>query len=305
MPKLVLTTPSTLSYGYARALFLDFARNPANLVLLPGLSEPGSLARWLVKEMWEPAQDPGCRYGEGKVGKEVKMDKVVELEVRYQSLAHSRSADMQLDRAYAIMRLQMKRKVYLEGDELEAHLEAEREAAERLAKQQAALERTRRMLADAAGDSDSDSDAEDEDEEADAADEAGHANGEDVVGPTRRRRIGGFTGGAGAWDEFLDADALAGSAGGQSFDIYVRGSYGLRSGGGGGGLQRFRMFPVVERRRRVDAYGEAIDVEGWLKRGQEDDPLMPGGDKQILGKRPREDEPEPQPEVRVSDSVQS
>ncbi|GAA6003530.1 uncharacterized protein JCM10292_000399 [Rhodotorula paludigena] len=272
VPKLVLTTPSTLSYGYARALFLDFARNPANLVLLPGLSEPGSLARWLVKEMWEPAQDPGCRYGEGKVGKEVKMDKVVELE--------------------------MKRKVYLEGDELEAHLEAEREAAERLAKQQAALERTRRMLADAAGDSDSDSDAEDEDEEADAADEAGHANGEDVVGPTRRRRIGGFTGGAGAWDEFLDADALAGSAGGQSFDIYVRGSYGLRSGGGGGGLQRFRMFPVVERRRRVDAYGEAIDVEGWLKRGQEDDPLMPGGDKQILGKRPREDEPEPQPEEK-------
>lgn len=194
----------------------------------------------------------------------------------------------------------MRRKVYLEGEELEAHLEAEREAAELLAKQQAALERSRRMLhADAGGESDSESDSDGEggnDEEADAAEEAGDADG--AAPALRRRRIGGFTGGAGAWDEFLDADALAGSAGGQSFDIYVRGSFGVRSGGGG--LQRFRMFPVVERRRRVDAYGEAIDVEGWLRRGQEEDPLAPGADQQVLGKRPREDEPEPAPEVRAA-----
>ncbi|POY69950.1 hypothetical protein BMF94_7042 [Rhodotorula taiwanensis] len=209
VPKLVLTVPSTLSYGYSRALFLDFARNPQNLVLLTGLSEPGSLARWLVREIWEPQQDAGARYGQGKVGKEVKMDQTIELEA----------------------------------------------------------------------------------EEADAAEEAVTLD-EQKMSSARRRRVGGFTGGAGAWDEFLDADTLAGSAGGQSFDIYVRGSYGIRSGTGG--LTRFRMFPVVERKRRVDAYGEAIDVEGWLKRGQEDDPLAPGA--QILGKRPREEEPEPEPE---------
>ncbi|KPV72470.1 uncharacterized protein RHOBADRAFT_55930 [Rhodotorula graminis WP1] len=270
VPKLILTVPSTLSYGFARALFLDFARSPANLVLLTGLSEPGSLARWLAKEVWEPQQDEGCKYGQGKVGKEVQMDRVVELEMR--------------------------RKVYLEGDELEAHLAAEQEAADLLAKQQAALERSRRMLhADAGGESDSDSDSDGDDdgahgEEADAAEEAARGEGEPAA--LRRRRIGGFTGGAGAWDEFLDAEALAGSAGGQSFDIYVRGSFGVRAGGGSG-LQRFRMFPVVERRRRVDAYGEAIDVEGWLRRGQEEDPLAPGADQQVLGKRPREDEPEP------------
>lgn len=187
----------------------------------------------------------------------------------------------------------MRRKVYLEGEELEAHLAAEAEAAEMLAKQQAALERNRRMLQDNAdGDSDSDSDSDGEAEEADAAEEAVTLD-EQKMSSARRRRVGGFTGGAGAWDEFLDADTLAGSAGGQSFDIYVRGSYGIRSGTGG--LTRFRMFPVVERKRRVDAYGEAIDVEGWLKRGQEDDPLAPGA--QILGKRPREEEPEPEPEV--------
>lgn len=82
VPKLILTVPSTLSYGYSRALFLDFARNPANLVLLTGLSEPGSLARWLAREVWEPQQEKGCKYGEGKVGKEVKMDQTIELEVR-------------------------------------------------------------------------------------------------------------------------------------------------------------------------------------------------------------------------------
>ncbi|GAA6050576.1 hypothetical protein JCM3770_001470 [Rhodotorula araucariae] len=270
VPKLILTVPSTLSYGFARALFLDFARTPANLVLLTGLSEPGSLARWLAKEVWEPMQDEGCAYGKGKVGKEIQMDRVVELEMR--------------------------RKVYLEGDELEAHVAAEREAADLIAKQQAALERTRRMLHDdAGGESDSDSESDGEGAEggdADAAEEVG-AEGAPAQ---RRRRIGGFTGGAGAWDEFLDAEALAGSAGGQAFDIYVRGSYGVRSGGSG--LQRYRMFPVVERRRRVDAYGEAIDVEGWLRRGQEEDPLAPGADQQALGKRAREDEPEPEPEEK-------
>lgn len=190
----------------------------------------------------------------------------------------------------------MRRKVYLEGEELEAHLAAEAEAAELVAQQQAALERSRRMLQDANdGESDSESESDGEGaEEADAAAEA-VADDEQKVGPVRRRRVGGFTGGAGAWDEFLDADTLAGSAGGQSFDIYVRGAYGIRSATGG--LTRFRMFPVVERKRRVDAYGEAIDVEGWLKRGQEDDPLAPGG--QVLGKRTRDAEPEPEPEVRI------
>ena len=54
------------------------------------------------------------------------------------------------------------------------------------------------------------------------------------------------------------------------------------------------MFPVVERKRRVDAYGEAIDVEGWLKRGVEEDEFgrekVPGVTLPVLGKRTREEE---------------
>lgn len=182
----------------------------------------------------------------------------------------------------------MHRKVYLEGDELEAHLAAEREAADLLAKQQAALERSRRMMHTDGDASDSESDASDAEEDV-AEEMATDDRAEQQVAPVRRR-TGGFTGGAGAWDEFLDEDALVGQARGQSFDIYVRGDYGVRKLTEGNGLlPRFRMFPVVERKRRVDAYGEAIDVEGWLRRGVDEDPLTQRA-KQVLGKRTREDE---------------
>lgn len=177
----------------------------------------------------------------------------------------------------------MHRKVFLEGDELEAHLNAEKEAADLIEKQRAALERSRRMLHADGDASDSDSDA--SDAEDDVAEEMG---GDEPAAPIRRR-TGGFTGGAGAWDEFLDEEALAGQARGVSFDIYVRGEYGVRKLTEGNGLPRFRMFPVVERKRRVDAYGEAIDVEGWLRRGVDEDPLSQGA-RQVLGKRTREEE---------------
>ncbi|GAA5864968.1 hypothetical protein JCM8547_004253 [Rhodosporidiobolus lusitaniae] len=271
IPKLILTVPSTLSYGFSRALFLDFARTPGNLVLLTGRSEAGSLARWLVEEVWEGEQEERARYGGGAVGSEVKMDRTVELE--------------------------MKRKVYLEGAELEAFHLAEQEAADLLLKQQAALERTRRMLHADADASDSDSDASDAEAEEQAK---GEEEEEEDAPKARRRRVGGFTGGAGAWDEFLDAEAMSGPAGGQSFDIYVRGSYGVRRpiGGEGAGanLQRYRMFPVVERRRRVDAYGEQIDVEGWMRRAAEGEEMEQKG---ILGKRSREEEEEEEERKRV------
>lgn len=178
----------------------------------------------------------------------------------------------------------MKRKVYLEGEELERHQAEEREAAEREAKHQAVLERSRRML-HADGDSDSDTDDDGEDGSDDEEERPSEMDG--VV---TRRRTGGFAGGAGAWDEFLDESTLAGRPGGQNFDIYVKGEYGVRRVMEG--LPRYRMFPVIERKRRVDAYGEAIDVEGWLKRGVEDDPLGRPIVKteQVLGKRTREEE---------------
>lgn len=186
----------------------------------------------------------------------------------------------------------MRAKVFLEGAELEAFHEQEREAAELEAKHQAMLERSRRMMqADADSGSDTDS-------EASGDEEVTVVEGGEIKQVVLRRRVGGFTGGAGAWDEFLDPSKLEGTGGGQTFDIYVKESYAKRTGGSGGeGLQRFRMFPVVERKRRVDAYGEAIDVEGWLSRGIEDEDVKEvrtgaGAAIQVIGKRSREEEAE-------------
>jgi cleavage and polyadenylation specificity factor subunit 2 len=170
-------------------------------------------------------------------------------------------------------------------------------------------------MINADGDSDSDSDEEDDEEE--GAGTLDEMDGSGLNGTVARRRTGGFTGGAGAWDEFLDASTLVGRAGGQTFDIYVKGNYGLRRVMDG--LPRYRMFPVVERKRRVDAYGEAIDVEGWLRRGMEEDAF--GRPKDVVlqqqqqaqalaqSKRAREEEeaarepPEP-PHKYVVESIQ-
>ncbi|KAM0790221.1 hypothetical protein ACM66B_005534 [Microbotryomycetes sp. NB124-2] len=274
-PKTILTVPSTLSHGFSRSMFVEFAQTPKNVVLLTSRNDKGSLADWLWN-VWNDKQKVGDKYGSGTVGNVIQLDQTVSLK--------------------------MKRKVYLEGQELEQYLQAEREQAEREARQQAMLDRSRRMM-NADGD-ESDTDDEDSDNEAVGAsgarsnnsehldhDVAGEAGG-DALGSSRRR-TGGFTGGAGAWDEFLDESALTGRAGGQSFDIYVKGEYGVRRNLEG--LPRYRMFPVVERKRRVDAYGEAIDVEGWLRRGTEDDPFgrpkeLIQAQQQALGKRAREEE---------------
>lgn len=195
----------------------------------------------------------------------------------------------------------MKKKVYLAGEELAAFKEEARLEAEASAKRQAALERSRRMLNvdvdDASDDSDSDSGSSVDDANEDELEEGGGKVS---------RKLGGWEGGAGAWDEFLDLDqtgndltiiagtdlVVAGKVR-QSFDIFVKGTYAVRNlDSTSGGLKRFRMFPVVERKRRVDAYGEAVDVEGWLKRGIEDDGGAEGDGLRKLvtgGKRDREE----------------
>ncbi|KAK4049853.1 hypothetical protein OIV83_003909 [Microbotryomycetes sp. JL201] len=271
-PKTILTVPATLSHGFSRSLFVDFAQTPTNVVLLTSRSDKGSLADWLWT-VWNEKQGENDRYGSGKVGNVIQLDQTISLT--------------------------MKRKVYLEGEELERYLQAEKEEAEREARHQAMLDRSRRMM-NADGD-ESDTDDEDSDNEGDT----GRANDQDhdvanEAGDAlaRSRRTGGFTGGAGAWDEFLDESALTGRAGGQSFDIYVKGEYGIRRNLEG--LPRYRMFPVVERKRRVDAYGEAIDVDGWLRRGTEDDPFgrpkeLIQAQQQALGKRAREEDAAEEP----------
>lgn len=86
VPKLILTVPATLSHGYSRSLFVDFARGLSNVVILTGASDDGTLARWLWG-VWNEAQKEGEKWGQGKVGKVIELDRTVELQVRSLTLS--------------------------------------------------------------------------------------------------------------------------------------------------------------------------------------------------------------------------
>ncbi|WWC88746.1 uncharacterized protein L201_003659 [Kwoniella dendrophila CBS 6074] len=151
------------------------------------------------------------------------------------------------------LRIEMDSKVPLIGAELEAHYEAERMAKEREAAHQAALDRSKRMLE--ADDLESESESEGSDAEEDDA---------DGIMVTKRR---------------IDENANAFAGDGEdvnrtmSFDIYVKGQQ-MRVNRGGynkpGEMSRFRMFPFQERRgRKIDAYGEGLDIGQWVRKGRE------------------------------------
>lgn len=80
VPKLILTVPSTLSYGFSRQLFIEFAKSPNNVVILTGKSEEGTLARWLWG-VWDGQQKEEEKWGKGKVGGVVQLDETKSIEV--------------------------------------------------------------------------------------------------------------------------------------------------------------------------------------------------------------------------------
>ncbi|KAF5388054.1 hypothetical protein D9615_000560 [Tricholomella constricta] len=242
-PKLILAVPASLSHGPSRNLFADFAAVPDNVVLLTGRSEEGTLGRDLF-EKWNDSQRPDDKWDKGKIGSNIMMD--------------------------GALRLRMNHKVPLQGAELEAYQQKERAAKEKEAAHQAALARNQRMLEadEDESDSDSDSDADDEDEVRQALEndmETDGAGGDQEVG--RRRKTDRGTGDV-DWgldgDEGLTKQLL-------SFDIYIKGNVSKATSffkSAGGQTQRFRMFPYVEKKRRVDEYGETIDVGMWLRKGK-------------------------------------
>jgi cleavage and polyadenylation specificity factor subunit 2 len=85
----ILTVPATLSHGYSRSLFIDFARSPNNVVVLTGMSDEGTLARWLWGE-WNEQQAVGEKWGQGKVGNVVQLNETVALQVSSDELAAAR-----------------------------------------------------------------------------------------------------------------------------------------------------------------------------------------------------------------------
>ncbi|KAH9927189.1 beta-lactamase-like protein [Epithele typhae] len=255
-PKLILAVPATLSHGPSRSLFAEFAEIPDNVVLLTGRCEPGTLGRQLF-DKWNDSQREEAKWDRGKIGSNIMMDGVLKLEI------HS--------------------KVPLEGAELEEFLAKERVAREKEAVHQAALARTQRMLeadeAESESDSDDDNSDDDEDEEVDEVERtlsAEMAVDEDedtaklAARTTRRQKRKRDADGGGAGGEWGLNEGDEGVTR-ISFDIYLKGNVAKATSffkSADGQTQRFRMFPYVEKKRRVDEYGETVDVAMWLRKGK-------------------------------------
>jgi cleavage and polyadenylation specificity factor subunit 2 len=256
-PRCVLAVPMSMNYGFSRRLFTSMAKERTCKVVLTGRSETGTLGQELF-EHWNEVQQGDAKYGEGRVGVPVR------LTGENGHKDKSEGGSMRI-------KVVLNDKVALEGDELEAHLEAERLQKEKEAAALVAKERSRRMLEADDLESDSDDDDDDDDDVENGLGAGDQARDDEpmMAGPI------GATG-TGAGNPFMDTDDVRNT----SFDIYVKGQQ-VRSTGffknapgsssaNASGLARFRMFPFVERKgRRVDAYGEGIDVGAWVRKGRE------------------------------------
>jgi cleavage and polyadenylation specificity factor subunit 2 len=163
-------------------------------------------------------------------------------------------------------------KVPLQGVELDEYLQKERAAKEKEAAQQASMARNQRILEADEGDSESESDS-DSDEDEDEVNQAlvggdMSVDGEEPKrGGGKRKRKSEDDMDGGDWgdgDEGLTKQLL-------SYDIYLKGKVSKSTSffkSMGGQAQRFRMFPHIDKRRRVDEYGETIDVGMWLRKGK-------------------------------------
>ncbi|OAV89059.1 hypothetical protein PTTG_08562 [Puccinia triticina 1-1 BBBD Race 1] len=223
-PKVILAVPMSLDYGFSRTMFMRLAGVEGNLIILTSLSSTqltdlDSQSDHLLDHLASIAADAANQQREDPASNpEPHLPQIVQL-------------DAKID-------VELRRKVILEGEELEQFLEEERRAQERKAKAAAMLARSRQLM---------------EDEESDESGSESESES-DAIAVART-----LTGGGPSWDEFVDEKEP------MAFDIYVKGGSATRFSGGR--TQTFRMFPVVERRRKVDGYGEVIDVDGWLKRG--------------------------------------
>jgi cleavage and polyadenylation specificity factor subunit 2 len=160
----------------------------------------------------------------------------------------------------------MNSKVPLQGTELEAFLKKERAAKEKQAAQQAQLARNQRMLEADEDDSESESDSDAEEDEVSRALGAASLDTSSGLMSSGRRKS----------EKNMDNDwSLDGDEGLTkqllSYDIYMKGNFSRANAffkNVGGQSQRFRMFPYVEKKKRVDEYGETIDVGMWLRKGK-------------------------------------
>ncbi|KDN51357.1 hypothetical protein K437DRAFT_254952 [Tilletiaria anomala UBC 951] len=260
--RVVLAVPPSLTCGPARKLVATFSQNPQDVILLTQRGEPGSLTRWLWNE-WHKRQQPAAKLGRGKVGQVIK------------------TSELTGDSAIESHELEIQRKISLNEEELKVYEDALQAAKTKAAQRRALAARSRRRLeADEDEDSDDDSDADEN-----------FGNDEFGALPSATRGASGGAGGLGRKRDFdsafevsgaVDRGAMGDSLSAEvSFDIYLKGDaskvtsfFGSRpdKGEGDGAAEagvRYRMFPFVDKKRRIDAYGETIDVNRWLSKKNE------------------------------------
>ena len=146
---------------------------------------------------------------------------------------------------------ELRRRIRLTGEELRAHLEREQQAKEQEAQTKAPQRARPQLEADEDGGASS-SDSSDDEEP--ATDRDAHR----LLMSTRD----------------IAPERLAAAEGRQeiSFDIFLRGlasrapAYPTAEEEAYGAGVHYRMFPFIERKRKVDMYGEAIDTSKWLSR---------------------------------------
>lgn len=241
-PKLILAVPTSMSHGPSRNVFVDFAVVPENVILLTGRSEEGTLSRVLF-DRWNALQQPEDRWDMGKIGNAIHLD--------------------------GTLKLQLRSKVPLQGAELEAYLQEEKAAKEKEAARVAAAQREQQILEADADDSDSDS-SDDEAEVrealgADLMDTSPDGDTDLSLHKSKRRRDEDDMD-EDDWD--MDDEGVTKQL--LSYDIYLKGNVSKSTSffKTSGQTQRFRMFPSTERKRRVDEYGELVDVGIWIRKGK-------------------------------------
>ncbi|KAL4076148.1 beta-lactamase-like protein [Scleroderma citrinum] len=240
-PKIILAVPASLSHGASRALFADFAAVPDNVVLLTGRGEEGTLSRILF-DRWNNSQRDTDKWDKGKIGSNIMMD--------------------------GLLQLKMNSKVSLQGAELEAYLAKERAAKEKEAAHQAAIVRNQRVLEADEDESDEESDTDSEEEEVERTLNDDEMDTSDHSNHVSRRRKHDKNEDNADWGGDMD-DGLTKTL--LSFDIYLKGNVSRLTSffkSADGQTHRFRMFPYVEKKRKVDEYGETIDVGMWLRKGK-------------------------------------
>ncbi|MBW0463570.1 hypothetical protein O181_003285 [Austropuccinia psidii MF-1] len=221
-PRVIIAIPMSMKYEFARTLFSRMASTEGTLIVLN--SPVSALAHSSEKDLGYLVHQLVTATAHLKAKDPKASEK-------------ASGKTFQLLHLNTTIKVELRRKVLLEGTELEDYLAEERRANQEKAKMAAMPSRSHKVTEDReSGDSlskpDSDMDV--------------NVDGQDLMGCSD-------------WDDFADDQQPTG------IDIYVKGSAGKCPGGGR--LPRFKMFPFKERQRTVDSYGEVVDVNDWLKIG--------------------------------------